>query len=261
MTRGDAELAALAAQLTHMPRSQWPADVFEYQQRVQREKKRASRAALEEEDRLRREAEQARRREQLGKDGDSDDEPQQREASRRRSRTKRARDNDDYASMTIPGDLMSEDELAAARVASLAAPGDDTQRRIVEHVRVASDARQGERVCVVCEHRAQVRVGDRARVRAADRDDAASMLACTCATTAATGSCSSVHAQLAGILLSPTAFAVARVELGANADVSTLACVCGKVCVQMSRDINAPDNQLVGLACFIATGKRPLHLT
>ena len=41
MTRGDAELAA--AQLTHMPRSQWPADVFEYQQRVQREKKRASR--------------------------------------------------------------------------------------------------------------------------------------------------------------------------------------------------------------------------
>ena len=30
MTRGDAELAALAAQLPHMPRSQWPADVLEY---------------------------------------------------------------------------------------------------------------------------------------------------------------------------------------------------------------------------------------
>ena len=42
------------------------------------------------------------------------------------------------------------------------------------------------------------------------------------------------------------------------------ASVCDVVtsaCVQMSRDINAPDNQLVGLACFIATGKRPLHLT
>ena len=72
--RSDAELAAHAARLHDVPRSQWPADVLEYHRRVRREQMRAARAALEEEDRLRREAEQARRREQLGKDDNADDE-------------------------------------------------------------------------------------------------------------------------------------------------------------------------------------------
>ena len=48
-------------------------------------------------------------------------------------------------------DLMTDDELAAARVAPLVPPDDDdTQRRIVERVRVAlSDERQGERACAI----------------------------------------------------------------------------------------------------------------
>lgn len=100
---------------------------------------------------VRRETEQVRRREQLGEDGDSDDEPQQREASRQRSRTKRARDNDDCASTTILVDLMSEDELAAARVAPLAAPVDDTQRRIVDHVRVALSDAVCDEIVLKCE--------------------------------------------------------------------------------------------------------------
>ena len=42
--------------------------------------------------------------------------------------------------------------------------------------------------------------------------------------------CSGVRDRLRGVLLSLTAFEVARAELGgADADVSVLACVCGKV--------------------------------
>ena len=64
-TRTDDELAALAVQFHDVPRAQWPAEVLDYQRRLQREKKRSARAALEEDDQLRREVEQlgTRRRE------------------------------------------------------------------------------------------------------------------------------------------------------------------------------------------------------
>ena len=150
--RTEAELAADAARLHDVPRAQWPADVLEYHRKKRRTQMQASREALAAGDRLRRELEQAQRREQLGDDDDDDEEPQQRDAARQRKRTKRARNNDDYATKKMPADLMTDDELAAARVAPMAAPDDDTQRRIVERVRVAlSDARQGERVCAVCD--------------------------------------------------------------------------------------------------------------
>jgi len=148
--RSDAELVALATQLTHVPRSDWPADVLEYHRRQRREEMRASRAALEQADQLRREVEQARREEQLGdSNGDNDDEDRhRREGARYARRTKRARDNAEYESTRIPDDLMSDEEIAAARVAPLAPLDEAAKQRIVERVRAAlSDARQGERVC------------------------------------------------------------------------------------------------------------------
>ena len=148
-SRTDDELAALAAQFHDVPRGQWPAEVLEYQRRQQREKKRSARVALEE----RREVEQARRREQLGNDdGNEGDNRQHHEGARYAKRTKRARDNAEYEATRVPRDLMTDDELAAARAAPLVAPDDDTARRIVERVRAAlSDERQGERVCAVCD--------------------------------------------------------------------------------------------------------------
>jgi len=153
--RSDAELAAIAVQLTHVPRNEWPAEVLDYQRRMDRARKRSVAAALEQADRLRREVEQARRDEQLGNNNDDDDDgdaQQPREGARYAKRTKRARIASDRELARIPNDLMSDEEIAAARVAPLVPPDDATKQRIVERVRFAlSDAQQGERVCAVCD--------------------------------------------------------------------------------------------------------------
>ena len=62
----------------------------------------ASRVTLEENDRLRCEVEQARRREQLG----NDDDDEHREASRRRARTKRVRTAVEREAARLPADLI-----------------------------------------------------------------------------------------------------------------------------------------------------------
>jgi hypothetical protein len=225
----EADLARRAAQLHDVPRSEWPADVLEYQRQRQRQEKRAERAALEQEDQLRRGVEQTRRREQLGEQ-EPDEDPQQREASRRKSRTKRVRNNDDYGANSLPGDLMSDEELAAARGAPAVPLDDDTKGRIVERVRIAlSDARQGERVCAVCDEivlKCESSIG-----RVCEQLCATLQRRCSGAraqpslppTLIEQYDCVGVHARLSGVLLSPTAFAVARAELAADADVSTLA--------------------------------------
>ena len=65
--RTEAELAQLAAELTHVPRDQWPDNVLTFQREQQRVKKRKDREMQAEDDRLRREVEQKRRQEQLAK--------------------------------------------------------------------------------------------------------------------------------------------------------------------------------------------------
>src|SRR3984957_8432371 len=130
---------------------------------------------------------------------------------------------------------MTDDDLAAARVAPLEPPNDDVQRRIVDRVRVAlSDARQGERVCAVCDEivlKSESTIG-----RVCEQLCATMRRRCSPARVQPAlpqslidqYDCSRVYAQLAGILLSLTAFDVARAELGADVDISA-ACVCGKV--------------------------------
>jgi hypothetical protein len=61
--RTEAELAEMAAALSHVPRDQWPDDVLTYQREQQRLKKRKDREMQIEDDRLRREVEQQRRQE------------------------------------------------------------------------------------------------------------------------------------------------------------------------------------------------------
>ncbi len=131
---------------------------------------------------------------------------------------------------------MSDGDLAAARISPLVPPDDGARRRIVDRVRVAlSDARQGERVCAVCDK--IVLKCDSSIGRVCEQLCATMRRRCSPARAQpplpaaliAQYDCSSVDAQLAGILLSRVAFEVARAELGGDTDVSALACVCGKV--------------------------------
>ena len=77
--RTEAELAQLAAELTHVPRDQWPADVLTYQRDVDRNRKRKAAEMQAEDDRLRREVEQKRRQEQLDKMAADEPEEQRRD--------------------------------------------------------------------------------------------------------------------------------------------------------------------------------------
>lgn len=65
--RTEAEMAEMAAALTHIPRDQWPDDVRTYQRDADRNRKRKAAEMQLEDDRLRREVEQQRRQEQLAK--------------------------------------------------------------------------------------------------------------------------------------------------------------------------------------------------
>jgi hypothetical protein len=87
--RTEAELAEMAAALSHVPRDQWPDDVLTYQREQQRLKKRKDRESQIEDDRLRREVEQQRRQEQLAKIA-ADEPEEQRRDPRLRAATKAA---------------------------------------------------------------------------------------------------------------------------------------------------------------------------
>jgi hypothetical protein len=90
--RTEAELAEMAAALSHVPRDQWPDDVLTYQREQQRLKKRKDREMQIEDDRLRREVEQQRRQEQLAKIA-ADEPKEQRRNPRLRAATKAASGN------------------------------------------------------------------------------------------------------------------------------------------------------------------------
>lgn len=129
---------------------------------------------------------------------------------------------------------MYDAEIAAAREAPLVAPSEAVKERIAERVRVAmSDAKQGIRVCAVCD---MIVMKDESRIgrvcetfcqRLQERCSPAHHQPALPASLIAEYDCSSEHVAFRNVLLSKPAFEIARVEVGA-AGVANLACVCGK---------------------------------
>jgi hypothetical protein len=155
--RTEAELAEMAAALSHVPRDQWPDDVLTYQREQQRLKKRKDREMQIEDDRLRREVEQQRRQESSSPKSLPNEPEEQRRDPRLRAATKaasykRQRQSEVDAANAVPADLMTDDEIEAARTAPLSAPNEELKQHIVNRTRAAlSDANQGQRVCAVCD--------------------------------------------------------------------------------------------------------------
>ena len=154
--RAEAELQADAIRLHNVPRDQWPDDVLTYQQDADRRRKRKAVEMQAEDDRLRREVEQKRREEQLAKIAADKPEEQRHDpiprANAREARTKRQRQSEVDAANAVPADLMTDEEIEAARTAPLLAPHEELKQHIVNRTRAAlSDANQGQRVCAMCD--------------------------------------------------------------------------------------------------------------
>jgi hypothetical protein len=143
--RTEAELQAEAIRLHDVPRDQWPDDVLTYQREQQRLKKRKDREMQAEDDRLRRQVEQQRRQELLDKIAADEPEEESRQPRQRsieyNNRTKRQRQSEVDSANAVPADLMTDDEIEAARTAPLAAPNEELKQYIVNRTRAAlSDA-------------------------------------------------------------------------------------------------------------------------
>jgi hypothetical protein len=238
--RTKAELAEMAAALTHVPRDQWPDDVLSYQRDADRNRKRKAAEMQAEDDRLRREVEQQRRQEQLAKMTADEPEEDSRQPRQRSveygNRTKRQRKSEVDASNAVPADLMTDDEIEAACKAPLAAPNEELKQHIVNRTRAAlSDANQGQRVCAVCDEcvfKNESRLGPfclSVERSLQQRCSAARQQPPLDATLIAQYDCSNVHRGFEGVLLSRTAFETAHSEVErANTSVADLPCVCGK---------------------------------
>jgi hypothetical protein len=229
----------MAAALSHVPRDQWPDDVLTYQREQQRLKKRKDREMQIEDDRLRRKVEQQRRQEQLAKIAADEPEEQRRDprlrAATKAASYKRQRQSEVDAANAVPADLMTDDEIEAARTAPLSAPNEELKQHIVNRTRATlSDANQGQRVCAMCDEcvfKNESRLGPfcQSVERSLQQRSAARQQAPFDVTLISQYDCSNVHRGFEGVLLSRTAFETARCEVErANTSVADLPCVCGK---------------------------------
>jgi hypothetical protein len=238
--RTEAELQAEAIRLHDVPRDQWPDDVLTYQREQQRLKKRKDREMQAEDDRLRRQVEQQRRQELLDKIAADEPEEESRQPRQRsieyNNRTKRQRQSEVDSANAVPADLMTDDEIEAARTAPLAAPNEELKQYIVNRTRAAlSDANQGQRVCAVCDEcvfKNESRLGPFCQSierSLQQRCSVARQHPPLDATLIAQYDCSNVHRGFEGVLLSRSAFETAHREVErADTSVADLPCVCGK---------------------------------
>jgi hypothetical protein len=129
---------------------------------------------------------------------------------------KRQRQSEVDAANAVPADLMTDDEIEAARTAPLSAPNEELKQHIVNRTRAAlSDANQGQRACAVCDEcvfKNESRLGPFCQSierSLQQRCSAARQRSPLDVTLIAQYDCSNAHRGFEGVLLSRTAFETA----------------------------------------------------